>query len=81
MLYEVITDTTSPSVTINQASSQVDPTNTSPINFTAVFRRVIAGVDTLVRHERPASRSWWIGRGAFPRCPPTAPFSGDHLKV
>src|SRR5438552_3055172 len=30
-------DTTPPSVTINQAADQVDPTNSSPINFSAVF--------------------------------------------
>src|SRR5947207_8911630 len=28
---------TSPTVTINQAAGQADPTNSSPINFTAVF--------------------------------------------
>ncbi|HEY4498979.1 MAG TPA: polysaccharide deacetylase family protein [Candidatus Paceibacterota bacterium] len=30
-------DTTSPTVTINQADGQIDPTTTSPINFTVVF--------------------------------------------
>lgn len=30
-------DCTPPGVTVNQAASQADPTNTSPINFTAVF--------------------------------------------
>ncbi len=30
-------DNTPPGVTINQASGQADPTNTSPINFTVVF--------------------------------------------
>ena len=30
-------DTTAPTVTINQASGQPDPTNVSPINFTVVF--------------------------------------------
>ncbi|MHB1458655.1 MAG: M6 family metalloprotease domain-containing protein, partial [Armatimonadota bacterium] len=32
-----ITDVIPPSVTINQASGQADPTDTSPINFTVVF--------------------------------------------
>ena len=30
-------DTTGPTVTINQAGGQADPTSTSPINFTVVF--------------------------------------------
>src|SRR5437773_940428 len=34
-------DTTPPTVTINQAAGQADPTNTSPINFTAVFSEPI----------------------------------------
>ncbi len=33
----------SPTVTINQASGQVDPTSTSPINFTAVFSATVTG--------------------------------------
>src|SRR5207247_698584 len=33
----VFNDTTPPSVTINQAASQADPTSASPINFSAVF--------------------------------------------
>ncbi|HZE56783.1 MAG TPA: Ig-like domain-containing protein [Chthoniobacterales bacterium] len=32
-----------PSVTINQASSQADPTNSSPINFTVVFSENVTG--------------------------------------
>src|SRR5258708_25867029 len=32
-----------PSVTINQATGQADPTNTSPINFTAVFSTAVTG--------------------------------------
>jgi hypothetical protein len=35
------TDATAPTVTINQAGGQADPTNTSPINFTAVFSEEI----------------------------------------
>ena len=36
-------DTTAPSVTINQASGQADPTTTSPINFTATFSEPVTG--------------------------------------
>src|SRR5437016_2257343 len=36
-------DTTPPAVTINQAAGQVDPTNSSPINFTAVFSGPVSG--------------------------------------
>src|SRR5215218_8865643 len=36
-------DATKPNVTINQASGQVDPTSTSPINFTAVFSESVTG--------------------------------------
>src|SRR5207302_1801753 len=36
-------DTTPPSVTINQAAGQVDPTNTSPINFTTGISEPISG--------------------------------------
>ncbi|HYR12604.1 MAG TPA: N,N-dimethylformamidase beta subunit family domain-containing protein, partial [Mycobacterium sp.] len=39
----VFNDTTPPSVTINQAASQADPTNSSPINFTAVFSEPVSG--------------------------------------
>src|SRR5213595_512512 len=36
-------DATRPAVTINQAAGQVDPTNSSPINFTAVFSEPVSG--------------------------------------
>src|SRR5205809_78105 len=36
-------DTTPPAVTINQAAGQADPTNSSPINFTAVFSGPVSG--------------------------------------
>src|SRR5205823_521355 len=32
--------------TINQATTQADPTNTSPIHFTVVFSEVVAGFTT-----------------------------------
>ncbi|MGH7484023.1 MAG: beta strand repeat-containing protein, partial [bacterium] len=35
-----------PTVTINQAASQADPTSTSPINFTAVFSTTVTGFTT-----------------------------------
>ncbi len=38
-----ITDTTAPTVTINQASAQADPTNTSPIEFTVTFSESVTG--------------------------------------
>src|SRR5207302_133596 len=34
---------TQPSVTINQAAGQADPTSASPINFTAVFSKPVSG--------------------------------------
>ncbi len=37
---------TGPSVTINQAAAQVDPTATSPINFTVVFSAPVTGFAT-----------------------------------
>jgi hypothetical protein len=36
-------NSTSPSVTVNQAASQADPTNTSPISFTVVFSEPVTG--------------------------------------
>jgi hypothetical protein len=36
-------DTTAPTVTINQAATQADPTSTSPVNFTAVFSEAVSG--------------------------------------
>ena len=35
-------DTTPPTVAINQAASQVDPANASPINFTVVFSELVS---------------------------------------
>ena len=35
-----------PTVTINQAAGQADPTNASPINFTVVFSEPVAGFAT-----------------------------------
>ena len=39
-------DTTPPTVTINQAAGQVDPTNSSPINFTVVFSESVSDFAT-----------------------------------
>ena len=38
-------DTTPPSVTVNQAAGQADPTGISPINFTAAFSESITGFE------------------------------------
>jgi len=38
-----VADTTAPSVTINQAAAQADPTSSSPINFTVVFSEPVTG--------------------------------------
>ena len=35
-------DSTAPTVTINQAATQADPTNASPINFTVVFSEAVS---------------------------------------
>jgi hypothetical protein len=42
----VIVDVTPPTVTINQAITQNDPTNTSPINFTVVFSEPVSNFET-----------------------------------
>jgi hypothetical protein len=39
-------DATAPTVTINQAAGQADPTNASPINFTVVFSEPVTGFAT-----------------------------------
>ena len=39
----VTRDATAPTVTINQAAGQNDPTNASPINFTVVFSESVTG--------------------------------------
>src|SRR5581483_11763720 len=39
-------DVTPPSVTINQAAGQADPTNASPINFTVVFSEPVSDFAT-----------------------------------
>ena len=36
-------DNAAPTVTVNQASGQADPTNASPINFTVVFSESVTG--------------------------------------
>jgi uncharacterized repeat protein (TIGR01451 family) len=43
--HTVTYDVTAPTVTINQASGQADPTGTSPVNFTAVFSEAVTGFD------------------------------------
>jgi hypothetical protein len=41
----VLYDTVAPSVTINQASGQDDPTNVSPVNFTVTFSEAVTDFD------------------------------------
>ncbi|MEG4227896.1 MULTISPECIES: DUF4347 domain-containing protein [unclassified Microcoleus] len=41
----IVIDTTAPTVTINQATAQTDPTATSPINFTVTFSEPVTGLD------------------------------------
>ncbi len=41
----VLYDTTPPTVTINQAGTQVDPASTGPVVFTVVFSEAVAGFD------------------------------------
>lgn len=41
----VTVDNTGPTVTINQASGQPDPTNSLPVNFTVVFNEPVTGFD------------------------------------
>src|SRR2546422_2578819 len=43
---QVTYDATAPTVTINQAGSQADPTNSSPINFTVVFSEPVGDFAT-----------------------------------
>jgi hypothetical protein len=43
---EVAFDATAPTVTIDQSSSQSDPTNTQPIAFTVVFSEPVTGFDS-----------------------------------
>ena len=38
-----VPDTTPPTVTVNQAAGQADPTATSPVNFTVVFSEPVTG--------------------------------------
>src|SRR5207247_5703300 len=38
-----VKDTVGPTVTINQAATQMDPTSSSPIHFTAVFSEPVTG--------------------------------------
>jgi hypothetical protein len=39
----VQSDVTAPTVTVNQAAGQADPTNTSPVDFTVVFSESVTG--------------------------------------
>jgi hypothetical protein len=41
----LVIDTTAPTVTINQAVAQTDPTANSPVNFTVTFSKPVTGFD------------------------------------
>ena len=41
----IVIDTTTPTVAIEQASGQADPTNAGPIRFTVVFSKAVMGFD------------------------------------
>ena len=44
--YHIPVDNTAPTVTINQAAGQADPTMNSPINFTVVFSKAVTDFAT-----------------------------------
>jgi hypothetical protein len=39
----IVVDTVRPTVTVNQAAGQLDPTNTGPLNFTVTFSEPVSG--------------------------------------
>ena len=49
-------DATAPTVTINQAAGQADPTNALPINFTVVFSEAVERLRHRRRDPRAARR-------------------------
>ena len=59
-------DTTAPTVRIDQATGQVDPTPASPINFTAVFSEVVYGftaTDVILSGSAGATTATLSGSG------------------
>jgi hypothetical protein len=64
-------DTTKPTVTINQAGTQNDPTNGSPINFTVVFSESVTGFTAC-----PAPRARPPRPSPAPAPPTTSPSRG-----
>ena len=65
----VLYDNTLPTVTINQAIGQVDPTNASPINFTVMFSESVTNftaADVVLSGTAPGTlTATVIGSGAF----------------
>ena len=49
-------DHTPPTVTINQAAGQADPTNASPVNFTVVFSEPVTYFVRAGRRDRAAQQ-------------------------
>ncbi|HSK72496.1 MAG TPA: FG-GAP-like repeat-containing protein [Pyrinomonadaceae bacterium] len=43
---KITVDNVGPTVTINQAAGQIDPTITTPVNFTVVFNEAVTGFDS-----------------------------------
>src|SRR2546429_3743467 len=63
-------DPTPPTVTINQAAGQADPTSTAPITFTAVFSEPVSGVTardcvTVATAARIPSAAWNKGPSTY----------------
>ena len=68
--HTVTYDVTAPTVTVEQAAGQADPTNTGPIHFTVTFSEAVTGFATgdvtLTAGTAPAP--WWAPSPA--RAPP-----------
>ncbi|HEV8654932.1 MAG TPA: Ig-like domain-containing protein, partial [Candidatus Limnocylindria bacterium] len=62
----VANDTTPPTVSINQAAAQVDPTGASPITFTAVFSEAVSGFsasDVIIGGTAGGGKTTTVGGG------------------
>jgi large repetitive protein len=74
----VIVDNTAPTVTINQAASQADPTNDSSVAFTVVFSEVVTGfAATDVTVGGTATHGTAVLSGTGPTYTITVPVSTD----
>ncbi len=62
----VIYDVVPPSVTVNQAKGQYDPTNTAPVNFTVLFSEPVSGfaaADVTISGTAPGSKTVTVTGG------------------